>query len=915
MFIKRKNSLNALILLPILFLVFFSIFIYFFKYEPFLHKKTLYAQTGSYILTATSVTGTNESSVGGRVQINGGTISGVETAIIPYYNSTTVQAYANEGYEFTGWYSAVLGGQLKTRNAIFTFHMPSENTTYYAIFTITRLNINVSSSPIGAGNITGGGTHNYNSNITLTATPINSNYIFYRWIEGANIVSFDSNYSFTVTSNRSLVAEFKVKLTAIVNGGGSVILNDSSGFTSGYFSQTENVVLEAVPDAGYEFIGWSNASVSTSPIIQVLVGTVAKTYVANFELIGAYLFVNATEGGSVAGTSLSGTYPAGEVIILNATPDSGYHFVSWQGEVSGTLQRLNASTSYIVMLSDVLRGEITLTAVFERDYVNLHLYAVVSGVVTDIGGTVAINSGEYNKQVTQLVPPEQTVIIKADKNKGYKFLGWFNALSGGERLSTELNYSFTMPVMEKTYYAIFQLSYWYEYRIMPIGEGTEESPYLIKTENELAWLSYATNTGLNFSSGVYAKLDNHLNLSEFMWEPIGNGLTLSASSKWQGVFNGGGYTISGAYIEKEQNQVSYNGLFGSVYGTSAKVLNLGLENSTFKVNSNYNMHLGGVAGYLEGGTIEACYVKNILLKGNNENGNQYIGLIAGANTNGSIKNDYAIGDIEMQFLQENKAYVGGLTGNNYGNNAVVKDCYFVGTIKNLFSQVSSYIGALIGYNSLSANLINSYYNLELTQNFTIGVNNAIETGSGGRESNELSAFSNYVNENSLWNFEAFWFMPDLLVNLGYPILRGIGNIIATTEVEGNGAITPSGQAIYFKENEPYTYVISPSRNYRIANVLVNGELIPYYTGKETSEAYHIEKSVGSVIIKVVFEEIPKEPLNPIYIILFTTVPLTLIIFMLTKLVKRKSLRKIRIKGSIKNYKQNREHFFKINNKK
>ena len=915
MFIKRKNSLNTLLLLPILFLVFFSIFIYLTKEEWFLKQKPLYAQTGSYIFTAISVTGTVESAVGGRVQINGGTISGVESATFPYYTSTTIQAYANEGYEFTGWYTAVLGGQLKTRNTIFTFHMPSENTTYYAIFTITRHNINVSSSPIGAGNITGGGTHNYNTNITLTATPINTNYSFYRWIEGSNVVSLDYSYAFTVKENRSLVAEFKVKVTVMVTGGGSVTLNEYSGFTSGYFSQTENIVLEASSDIGYKFIGWSNASVSTSPIIQVLVGTVAKTYVANFELIGAYLFVNATEGGSIAGTSASGTYPVGEVIVLSATANSGYHFISWQGEVSGVLQRLNQNTSYIVMLSDVLRGEITLTAVFERDYVNLHLNAVVSGIVSDIGGTVGINDGEFNKQVTELMPPEQIVIVKANKKSGYKFLGWFTELSGGERISAELNYSFVMPIIEKTYYAVFQLSYWYEYRIMPLGDGTEKEPYLIKTENELAWLSYATNTGLNFSSGVYAKLDNHLNLSEFMWEPIGNGVTLSASSKWQGIFNGGGYVISGVFIEKEQGQVSYNGLFGSIYGTGAKVLNLGVENSVFKVNSSHNMYLGGIAGYLEGGTVEVCYVENTLLKVNSTNGNHYVGLIVGANTNGNIKNCYAIGNIETQFLQQNNSYIGGLVGNNYGNSAMAKDCYFVGNIQNLSSQTSTYIGALVGYNSLGANLLNSYYSLELTNLPTVGVNNSMETGSGGRQSSELSIFSNYVNENSMWNFEFFWFMPNSVVNMGCPVLKGIGNIIVTTEIQGNGTITPSGQAIYFKDNILPTYIISPSRNYRIASVTINDELLPYYSEKETSQAYHIEKSVGNLKINAVFEEIPKEPLNPIFIILFITIPLTLLILILTKLIKKRSFRRVRIKSSIRNFKKNREHFFKFNNRK
>ena len=67
-------------------------------------------QVGEYVLTVVSVTGTQEVASGGRVQINGSTISGRESANIVYATPTTVQAYVNTRYEFLGWYTAILGG-------------------------------------------------------------------------------------------------------------------------------------------------------------------------------------------------------------------------------------------------------------------------------------------------------------------------------------------------------------------------------------------------------------------------------------------------------------------------------------------------------------------------------------------------------------------------------------------------------------------------------------------------------------------------------------------------------------------------------------------------------------------------------------------------------------------------------------
>ena len=59
----------------------------------------------------------------------------------------------------------------------------------------------------GPDNSTGSGNFNHGETCVLTATP-NEGYYFINWTENGNVVSSDASYSFTVTADRDLVANF-----------------------------------------------------------------------------------------------------------------------------------------------------------------------------------------------------------------------------------------------------------------------------------------------------------------------------------------------------------------------------------------------------------------------------------------------------------------------------------------------------------------------------------------------------------------------------------------------------------------------------------------------------------------------------------------------------------------------------------
>ena len=68
-------------------------------------------------------------------------------------------------------------------------------------------NVTIVESEVEDGSISG--TFNYGESCTLVATP-NADYHFVNWTENGNMVSTDASYSFTVTEDADLVANFAI---------------------------------------------------------------------------------------------------------------------------------------------------------------------------------------------------------------------------------------------------------------------------------------------------------------------------------------------------------------------------------------------------------------------------------------------------------------------------------------------------------------------------------------------------------------------------------------------------------------------------------------------------------------------------------------------------------------------------------
>lgn len=124
----------------------------------------------------------------------------------------------------------------------------------FSTFSPNLFNISVSCSPIEGGHAEGGGAFAGGVEHQVKATA-NTHYDFNNWTENGNVVSTNANYTFTVTGNRNLVANFTIKqyhieATSEPSNGGIIIGN-------GNYNYGQTCTLTATANEGYVFEKWT----------------------------------------------------------------------------------------------------------------------------------------------------------------------------------------------------------------------------------------------------------------------------------------------------------------------------------------------------------------------------------------------------------------------------------------------------------------------------------------------------------------------------------------------------------------------------------------------------------------------------------------------------------------------------------
>ena len=273
------------------------------------------------------------------------------------------------------------------------------------------------------------------------------------------------------------------------------------------------------------------------------------------------------------------------------------------------------------------------------------------------------------------------------------------------------------------------------------GEGTEENPYEIPDLETLLLFTKSVNGGTNYDQ-KYVKLTNDIDLSgdcgadiggnEVSWTPIGD----SETNVFAGTFDGGGFTISGLYINNSTDSASV-GLFGVNSGT---IQNLNVSGA-ITVNAS-NCNAGGIAGFNNNGTVSGCTSGVSITDSTTAKANAIGGIAGGNNTSGGIDNctntgilsggeDSSVGGIagsssnrNIQNCQNSASVTGKNAGGIVGNqdSGSVTACFNTGEIQGVGASAAA-VGGIAG---TSRGTIQNCYNTA-----DISGNDATDSCAGG----------------------------------------------------------------------------------------------------------------------------------------------------------------------------------------
>jgi hypothetical protein len=277
--------------------------------------------------------------------------------------------------------------------------------------------------------------------------------------------------------DKSIVASFSelppavLGITGVGQGAVSVDGTPRALPWSGLFAIGSPVTLEALPDSGWQFDGWSgDVSDSANPTTITIEADAAVT--ANFAEVQYALSLSGDGAGSVlvdgAVCSLpwSSSFVVGSMVTLQAVPDAGWQFDGWSGGLAGddnpAAVVVDGDTSIAARFSQLLH---TLTVAVSGDgWVTLDGEPIPAPYLTNIADGTAVT-------------------LEATPEYGWRFDGW-----SGSMIGTETSLSLTMHG-DESITAVFILPDSYTLGLSKTGAGSVK---VNGTEVSLPWSADVT---------------------------------------------------------------------------------------------------------------------------------------------------------------------------------------------------------------------------------------------------------------------------------------------------------------------------------------------------------------------------------------------------------------------------------------
>lgn len=228
------------------------------------------------------------------------------------------------------------------------------------------------------------------------------------------------------------------------------------------------------------------------------------------------------------------------------------------------------------------------------------------------------------------------------------------------------------------------------------GDGTAANPYQIATADDLKAFRDKVNDGATTACAILTA-NITLDKSE-TWTPIG-----SSKNKYNGTFDGQGYTISGLNVNETGSNEA--GLFGDTAqsNTSPVIKNLTIADSSFVTARGY---AGGVAGY-GGGVFKNCHTEASVTVQGKKCAGGIIGSYKGTGITAELSMIQCSNRATVKEVDGYGGFAGGLIG-QAEHPLKLENSFNAGVVSSKPSSQTPVVGGLVGSVSCATTLVNVY---------------------------------------------------------------------------------------------------------------------------------------------------------------------------------------------------------------
>ena len=469
----------------------------------------------------------------------------------------TFEATPNSNYEFIGWFNVKKEKRYPDNRWIIDNPMDTEKyeNGITAVFASSnyakKQNINIE----GSGTVEASYIFYYDGTsktitfeqnssfvawtgkqVTLTATPLDG-YKFTGWYEGETLVSADTEYAYTATTDRNIIAKF-VHATSkdvraqtyaynsseskwewqdnntggsftMTHSGGTVYTHTNVGYTKNITVTLDPVTFNATPTNGYSFIAWYNSTkgpFTDNPLVMENPANYDQSVTARFAQMYAQTIETTNNGGTVRidynnarkdtfAISTAGTYNVltNSTVTVTANPLTGAEFNGWyEGETrkSGDLTYEYTATAAKTLTARFTIPEIPVSTqiyqiltyntefdIFE-EYNTGNAGQINISYTSKEHGAKSINT-ESSCAITDVKPETSVTLTASLIRTDHQFLGWYDETE--KQLGTNTTYTYT-PTTGQIIQARYAPIESYRITLMPSVGGIYTLRYG-KTEN------------------------------------------------------------------------------------------------------------------------------------------------------------------------------------------------------------------------------------------------------------------------------------------------------------------------------------------------------------------------------------------------------------------------------------------------